>query len=543
MNSKKFVPLKVFAVFLAGLLAGKFCFSTTKEGVGVSLFNGKPSKLQSVINLIGSRYVDDIDVDSLTELVIPDIFLKLDPHTKYISSEKREQSERSIKGQFCGVGVEYTLSSDSVLVVCPLLGGPCAKAGILPGDYIVKVDSAEVSGMKGKKFLSDLFAGKKGSTVVVGVKRQGTDSVLTFKIVRDDIQVSSVPAAFMTDSVTGYVKITSFGEKTYSEFLSVVFPMRNRGVKNLIVDLRDNGGGLLYAARDVVSEMLLTGDTIVRTVGRDKETELILSDTVKNPVCRDMRIVCLTNYGTASASEILSGAVQDNDRGVIIGRRTFGKGLVQTPVALSDNSIVRLTTSRYYTPSGRSFQKSYADYSQDYNNRLYNGEFDSAGAYRADTSRVYFTKGGRKVYAGGGVMPDLFVPESHGCASELYSAFDQKGLFSKFAARKYNVLVQRDSSLLNGEDFVSALCADEKLLIAEFLNFAAFYGVKTDTRKDKKEIAEITPKLLSVIKAYAYYVAGNESGFYEWFYTGDSDIDSARAVLNDTARYSNLLKP
>ena len=543
MNSKKYLPLRVFAVFLAGLLVGKFCFSTTKEGVGISLFNGKPSKLQAVINLIDNRYVDDIDIDSLTELVIPDIFLKLDPHTKYISSENRDQSERNIKGRFCGIGVEYSVLNDSIIVLFTMPGGPCDKIGILPGDNIVSADSVPLSGEMAKSNLSLLIAGEKGSSVLLGIKRQGVDSILKFSVVRDDIPLFSVPAVFKTDSVTGVIKITSFGEQTYHEFVGKLALLRcdSIDIKNLIIDLRDNGGGLLYTVRDIVSEILSTGDTIVYTVGRNKEKESVLLDTVSKPLCAGLRVVCLTNYGTASASEILSGAVQDNDRGLIIGRRTFGKGLVQTPFSLSDNSLVRLTTSRYYTPSGRSFQKSYEDYSSDYANRLKNGEFDSASAYTGDTLKVFFTKNGRKVYQGGGVMPDLFVPAKAVYSSSLLKKCDKAALYLKFAARKYNVWFQEDSSAVLQGKFIDTLFSNEKLLTEDFWKFAAACGIETDAKKDKKELAEINGTVLNLIRANACYVTGDWNGYYQYLYLGNPDLDSATALLRDSLRFEKML--
>lgn len=545
MNSKKYLPLRVFAVFLAGLLVGKFCFSTTREGVGISLFNGKPSKLQAVINLIDNRYVDDIDIDSLTESVIPDIFLKLDPHTKYVSSENRDQSERNIKGRFCGIGVEYSVFNDSIIVLYTVKGGPCQKTGILPGDNIVSADSVELTAENAKTKLPLLITGEKGTPIVLGIKRQGVDSILRFSVVRDDIPLLSVPAAFKRDSVTGVVKITSFGEQTYREFLGKLSFLcsKDGGLKNLIVDLRDNGGGLVYAVRDVISEILSTGDTIVYTVGRSREKESVLLDTVSKPLCAGMRIVCLTNYGTASASEILSGAVQDNDRGLIIGRRTFGKGLVQTPFSLSDNSLVRLTTSRYYTPSGRSFQKSYGDYSSDYTNRLKKGEFDSASAYTGDTLKVFFTKNGRRVYQGGGVMPDLFVPEKNSSKSPLLAKCDKAGLFLKFAARKYNVLFQEDSLAVLQGRFVDTLFSDGKLLSEDFWKFAASCGIETDAKKDKKELAEISGTVLNLIRANACYVTGDWDGYYEYLYLDNPDLDSAATLFADSLRFEKMLKP
>ena len=543
MNSKKYVPLQVFIIFLAGLLAGKFGFSTNKESVGISLFNGKPSKLQSVINLIDNRYVDPIDIDSLTELIIPEIFLKLDPHTKYYSSDSRQQTEKNIKGQFYGIGLEHSVIKDSVVVISTIENSPCSIAGILPGDVIVSVDSVLIQGKKCTEVFQKLISGSKGTSVKLAVKRQGVDSILHYNVVRKDIPLVSVPAAFLMDSLTGYVKITSFGEKTYREFLNQFNRLKQNNIKNLIVDLRDNGGGLVVAARDIVSELLLPGDTIVYTIGRNMERDLLIIDTVKNPLCKDLNVVCLTNYGTASASEIFSGALQDNDRAVIMGRRTFGKGLVQTPISLSDNSLVRLTTSRYYTSSGRTFQKKYEDYRSDYNDRLKNGELDSANAYKTDTSKVFFTKNGRKVYSGGGVMPDFFVPEKKSENSFLLYQFENLGLYSKFAARKFNFHYKNSDILaFSVSDFVDYLFEDEKKLTEDFLSFATYCGVKIDVKKEKKELLTINSLVLNKIKAYAYYVAKDKNSFYKYLYLENPDLDSAISLFQQDFRFDSILK-
>lgn len=542
MKIKKYTPLQVFAIFLCGLLAGKFCFSTTKEGIGISLFNGKPSKLQSVINLIDNRYVDKIDIDSLTELIIPDIFLKLDPHTKYVPYENRNYSEKNIRGQFCGIGIEYSFMNDSLLVVYTMKDSPCEKAGILPGDNIVKADTVEINSLSNKNSVSTILSGEKNSEVKLYVKRQGVDSLLVFNIKRDDIPILSIPAGYQTDSLTGYIKITSFGEKTYNEFLQKTKDLKEKGIQNLIIDLRDNGGGLLYTARDIASEILNTGDTIVYTVKRENEIEYTITDTVSHPLCKDLKIICLVNYFTASASEIMSGAIQDNDRGLILGRRTFGKGLVQTPIALSDNSLIKLTTSRYYTPSGRSFQKKYQGYATDYATRIKKGEFDSANAYTFDTTKVFRTKNGRKVYQGGGVMPDFFIGADKRFTNGILYKLDSCALFSKFTARKYGAMFQKDSSQTKNF-FVEKLFENEQKLLDEFFNFASLINIKIDVKKDKKEILAIKQDVLNQIKACAYYIMCDYDNYYKYLNSGNPDLDSAESLFNDFSRFESLLKP
>ncbi|MBR4267019.1 MAG: PDZ domain-containing protein [Bacteroidales bacterium] len=541
MNSKKYQPLQVIFIFILGLLVGKFCFSTNKDKVEFSLFNGKPSKLQTVINLIDDRYVDDIDVDSLTELIIPDIFSKLDPHTKYYSAEKRTDVERNIIGHFCGVGIEFNVSNDTCIALSIVKDGPCDLAGILAGDNILKIDTVDVVGSNAKNLVSNLMKGEEGSVVQVTVHRQGIDSALVFDVVRGDIPTYSVPAGYKLDSVTGYIKITSFGDRTYKEFVGKLKPLLDSGIQNLIVDLRDNGGGLLYTVRDIVSEILHTNDTIVYTEERHKDRSLVLIDTVSNPICKDLNVICIVNSNSASASEIMVGAIQDHDRGIILGRRTFGKGLVQTPISFQDNSVVRLTTSRYYTPSGRSFQKAYSEYDNDLKKRLKNGELDSANAFSYKDSTVYFTKHGRKVYAGGGVMPDYFVPYSYQFSNGLLYKLDSAQLFYKFASRKYNLMAEKDTTIRNSDKYVTELFSDETKLLDDFISFAASYNVKINPRKDKKELQDSKKLILSQIMAYCYHVVGDEDNYYKYYNFYNADVVAAERLFGDINTFNLLL--
>lgn len=540
MRPRDYRPIKYFFIFLAGLLLGKFCFTTTKNSVSYSLFNGKPSKLQSVINLIDSRYVDAVDVDSLTELVIPDILTKLDPHSRYTTAPNRNLRERTIVGEFCGVGMEFTLMNDSVIALYTIPGGPCDRAGILPGDIIVKLDTITTVGSNAKTLLSALLKGKCGSKFSLYVRRQGADSLVCCQVTRDKIPSPTVPCGYMIDSVSGYIKITNFGDKTYEEFIKKLRLLRDKGVKNLVVDLRDNGGGRLTAAPKIASEFLSYGDTIVYTLDRDNKQE-VYTDSTTNPIGKDMNLVCIVNYNTASASEILVSAIQDHDRGVILGLRTYGKGLVQRPMAFPDSSVVYLTTSRYYSPSGRCLQKSYGEYANDVYNRLASGELDSANAFRYKDQTPYFTDNGRKVYSGAGVFPDAFVPKTRRVTTGFMYGLDTAGVYYKFAARKYNMLVQRDSSIADSPKFVSLLFENEKTLLDNFVAFANDCNIKIDARRNRKEIVANQDVMLTLIKAYAYHIIGDDDNFYKYYNNNNLEINVAVDLLNDPDRLNEIL--
>lgn len=539
MKPDKLLPFQLFAACLVGLILGKFCFSTTKDKVELSLFNGKPSKLQSVMNIIENRYVDILDIDSLTELAIPDVLGHLDPHTAYTPAQRRNESEKNITGKFCGVGIEFNAFNDTVQILYTNPGGPAHKAGARPGDRIIAIDTISIVGPQAKQYASRLLKGERLSEVDITVYRQRGDTTLNLHIVRDNIKVRSVPASYVMDSVTAYLKIQSFGDSVHNEFVEHVRQLKEHGIQSLVIDLRNNGGGRVEQVRRIISEILYEGDTIAFTINRKGQIEEMYIDTVKNGLCRQMRIACLVNSNSASASEIMSGAIQDNDRGVIVGRRTFGKGLVQTPIELNDGSVVKLTTYRYYTPSGRSLQKGYDEYENDLQRRRDNGELDSASAYQAKDSMQYLTRNGRVVYSKGGVSPDLFVPEQTKISTRISRQMDSASICYRYAARKYAEAIVEDT-VPNGL-YVSALLVNDKKTIDELMDMARQQGIEINARRDKKEIELMRGRWLNEVAAFSYHILGNENETARYSNMGDTDIEQAAATINNDTLLNEIL--
>lgn len=539
MKKRNLLPFQLFAACLVGLILGKFCFSTTKDKVELSLFNGKPSKLQSVMNIIENRYVDILDIDSLTELSIPDVLSHLDPHSSYVPMINRNANEKSITGKFCGVGIEYNIFNDTLETLYITPDGPAYRSGVRAGDKILAIDSVSTVGPNARAISSAMLRGERHSKVSVTIKRQGVDSLIKLTIIRDDIKVRTVTCSYAIDSLTAYIKITNFGDSTYNEFMRKVGPLKESGIKNLIIDLRNNGGGRVEQVRRIASEILNKGDTIAFTVNRDGNVEEMYIDTVTNGICKQMKIICMVNTNTASASEILAGAIQDNDRGIIIGRRTFGKGLVQTPIELNDGSLVRLTTYRYYTPSGRSLQKGYEEYTNDYQNRKANGELDSAGAYRAKDSSQYLTRNGRVVYSKGGINPDIFVPEPSSERSRLQWQMDSAYIVMRFASMTYAEELLKEPEAIK-QDISDIACS--RKFMDNMLDFARRQGVQVNTRRDKKEIEQNRERWTADFTGQVFHILGNDDEQARYLNQNDRDLETATEILANDSRYLEILK-
>lgn len=398
-------------VLCLGLAAGVF--------IGSSFNTQKPSrdvtkdvqKLREVLTYIDTKYVDDITTDKLVDESIRHLLSKLDPHSHYIPASDRVAANEELRGNFDGIGVEFNIFQDTIMVVTPLSGGPSEKLGIRSGDKIIKVDDENVASIGiTTQDVMRLLKGPRGSEVKVTILRN--KQTLDFNIVRDKIPQFSIDVSYMVDNEIGYIKLNRFSATTYEEFSKALTKLKDQGMKKLILDLQGNGGGYMSMAIDLADEFLSEGKKIVYTDGKDKRLNTNASSTNRGTF-ENGDLIILVNEGSASASEILAGALQDNDRALIVGRRTFGKGLVQNPFDLSDGSELRLTISRYFTPSGRSIQKPYDDeeeYSLDLIERYKNGEFFSADSIKLNDSLRYKTANGRSVYGGGGIMPDYFVP-------------------------------------------------------------------------------------------------------------------------------------
>lgn len=409
-NSKYHIRLPL--VLCLGLAAGVFIGASfhydESRDVGQDV-----QKFREVLTEIKGDYVDKVNTGELVDEVIQQMLAKLDPHSAYIPARDREQANEDLRGNFDGIGVEFNIFNDTIVVVSPLSGGPSEAAGIQSGDKIIKVDGENVAGVgvTSTEVMHHL-KGPKGTEVNVTIRRSGKEKPIDFKLVRDKIPQYSVDASYMITDEIGYVKVSRFAATTYDEFLAALKKLQEKGMKKLVLDLQGNPGGYMNIAIDMADEFLPAGRKIVYTKGKNSKFDQQANATARGSF-ESGDLIVLVNEGSASASEILSGALQDNDRALIVGRRSFGKGLVQSPFDLSDGSEVRLTISRYYTPSGRSIQKPYDDsdeYSRDIISRYNHGEFFHADSIHFDDSLKYSTVNGRTVYGGGGIMPDYFVP-------------------------------------------------------------------------------------------------------------------------------------
>ncbi|MDX1627469.1 MAG: S41 family peptidase [Fulvivirga sp.] len=411
-NSKFQIRLPIFISMglAAGILIGAtFSDSSPMQGD----LSSNVQKLKEVLTLIDRNYVDEVNTDKLVDAAIQKILSDLDPHSAYITAEERVRANEELQGNFEGIGVEFNIFQDTIVVVTPLSGGPSEAVGIKSGDKIIKVNGKNVAGVGfTNKDVQEHLKGPKGTKVEVTVKRPGRKKPIDFEITRDQIPQFSVDASYMLDGEKGYIKVSRFSATTYREFMEAMAKLKEQGMTKLILDLQGNPGGYMNQAIRMADEFLKDDQKIVYTKGKQSRYNTQAMSQQKG-VYEEGDLIVLVNEGSASASEIVTGALQDNDRALVVGRRTFGKGLVQAPLELSDGSELRLTISRYYTPSGRSIQKPYdgeSDYGRDLAERFSHGEFFSADSIKFSDSLKYQTKSGRTVYGGGGIMPDYFVP-------------------------------------------------------------------------------------------------------------------------------------
>ena len=466
------MPLAIAIALVAGMWIGK----TFMNGGGSW---SSRAKLDTILELIEENYVDDIDTDSLLEATLPDLMAALDPHSVYIPAEDLQSVNEELEGSFSGIGISFNLLGDTINVLEVISGGPSEKVGLMPGDRIISVDDSIVAG----KGISDIkvknmLRGPKGSVVSLGIRRPTSKELLTFDVTRGDIPVSSIDAAYMIEPNVGYLKINKFGANTFSEFLTSMITLTAEGADKFIIDLRGNGGGFMEHAVLMANEFLDADLPIVSMKGaHTPETPATGSDGSGS--FRDREVVVLLDEISASASEIFAGALQDNDRGLIVGRRSFGKGLVQHQLELPDSSALRLTIARYYTPSGRCIQKTYApgtDYERDLLDRYEHGEFYSADSIHQNKDLEYHTLNGRTVYGGGGIMPDLFVPNDTTGYTSWYLNVLNKGLINKYTFEYADRHRETLSKSVNGNDMTDLL-PDDDTLLQDFVEYARRNGV------------------------------------------------------------------
>lgn len=420
--------MKKFFIIIPFLL---FAFASAQQ----TITDKDYIKLITTLNYIEQFYIENVDKSEIVEKAIVGILKDLDPHSVYVSKEEVNEMNEPLIGNFEGVGIQFNILDDTIYVVATIAGGPSEKVGVLPGDKIITIDKENVAGVKiNNKMVMDRLRGVKGTDVIIEVKRNGSNRLLDFKITRDKIPLYSVDAAFMAKPGIGYIKVNRFAAQTPKEFKDALVKLQAEGMKSLILDLQGNSGGYLNAAFQMVDEFLESGKMIVYTEGANSPKNEMRSTAYGN--FKNGNIVVLVDQYSASASEIMAGAIQDLDRGVIVGRRTFGKGLVQRPISLPDGSQIRLTIAHYYTPSGRSIQRPYKDgvdeYRKDINARFESGELTDSIKLNFPDSLKFSTSKGRTVYGGGGIIPDVFIPIDTSAMSDYYSEIRRKGLLNKF---------------------------------------------------------------------------------------------------------------
>ena len=469
-------PLILAVAIILGIFIGTIYNSSSFSVIS----NLGQSKINGLLYLIGNQYVDSVNVDSLTEKIMPKIIGELDPHSSYIPAEDLEMVNNDLEGSFSGIGVQFSILNDTIMVVDVISGGPSERAGMLAGDRIVAVNDTAFTGKEvtNERVMKHL-RGPKNSEVKLTIARPLSDNLIDIVVTRGDIPVNSVDVAFKANDEIGYIKVSKFGKNTYSEFLNALAKLSIEGSSKFIIDLRGNSGGYMESAINMVNEFLPAGYMIVYTKGNASPLNEIFSNGIGS--FQENQIVVLVDEWSASASEIFAGAIQDNDRGLIIGRRSFGKGLVQQQIPFNDGSAIRLTIARYYTPSGRSIQKEYKmgdteNYEKDLLNRFEHGEFDSKDSIHVNDSIKYKTLYGRTVYGGGGIMPDIFVPRDTSSYSPYLTQIVNNGIIYQFAFKYSDEHRELLSKFKSAKSLVVYLKKNN--ILDEFISFAASKGIK-----------------------------------------------------------------
>lgn len=519
--------------------------ATQAQGKDKGEFKLTPDrKLLMAEQVIERFYVDSVDAGNMVQDAIVAMLKTLDPHSSYSDPEETKELTTPLEGNFSGIGVQFNMLNDTLFVIQTTSGGPSEKVGILPGDRIVQAGDSVIAGRKlPNSRIIKILRGPKGSEVDLKVLRRGEAEPIVFHVVRDDIPVYSVDAAYMADPTTGYIRVSRFGEETDKEFEAGLEKLRKQGMKNLIVDLEDNGGGYLQAAHQLASHFLDKGDMVVYTDAPKMGRTVYAVEKPGN--FNKGRLVIMANQYSASASEILSGAVQDNDRGLIVGRRTFGKGLVQRPFPFPDGSMIRLTVSRYYTPSGRSIQKPYApgdeeSYRKDILHRYEAGEFSSADSiHLPDSLRFETLHNHRPVYGGGGIMPDLFVPIDTTAFTPYYRNLVAKGILNRFCI----TYVDRNRSQLNREypdvDAFIAKFSVDSAMIDDIVKL----GVADSVKLDSVQLERSRPMIETIVKGIIARDLFDTSAYFRVVNPQLSPVYSeALGLINDERRYNRLLR-
>ena len=478
-------------------------------------------KLNLILQEVQKNYVDTIDMVAMTDAAVSAALAELDPHSVYLPPVELTESEVELAGNFEGIGITFNVPNDTAIVLSAIPGGPSEKAGLMQGDRIIKVDEKVIAGMKTPQdSMIRLMKGPSGTKVKITVSRDG--ALIPFEIVRDKIPVHCVDAAFMIDDTTGYIKLSKFSRTTYKEFREASAKLLDAGMEHLIFDLRNNTGGYFDQALMLSNEFLQKGEQIVYMEGRERPRQEFDADGRGS--LKDIRLSVLIDEGTASSSEIFSGAIQDNDRGVIFGRRSFGKGLVQEPINFTDGSGIRLTVSRFYTPSGRCIQKPYdKDYAYDIYERYAHGEMTSADSMKVDTSAVYYTVKGRRVYGGGGIIPDVFVPIDTTKATRFFINCNKKATTVRFASAMFD---KYKGELAEIEDFDKLTAYLESIdLDSQFLEFAdRVDGIRPAKGEWAESRVYMMPQINALVGRYSKL---NDEAFHRFYIPIDDNIQTA----------------
>ena len=480
-QKSRYIPIIIAVSIVAGIFIGTFYanrFSGNRKETGA--IGNYSNKLNGLLRIIDDQYVDTVNMSDLIEDAMPQILGELDPHSSYIPAKDLQAVNDDLRGSFSGIGVQFTIQQDTIHISDVIAGGPSEKVGIMPGDRIVEIDdSAFVGKIVTNNESMKRLKGPKGSEVKLGVFRQGEKELLHFTIIRGDIPNKSIKAAYMINDKFGYINIEKFSETTYPEMLISLAKLHQDNCQGIIIDLRGNTGGYMGPAIQIVNEFLPKGRLIVYTEGRKAPRENYPSNGTGSS--QQMPLIVLLDEGSASASEIFAGAIQDNDRGTIIGRRSFGKGLVQQPIEFNDGSAIRLTIARYYTPSGRCIQKPYQkgkdeQYELDLLTRYEHGEFFSQDSIKQDESHIFYTSLGRPVYGGGGIMPDIFVPQDTTGMTSYFRMAVNRGLTIQFSFQYTDRNRQKLQKYTNAEDLLKYLKTQN--ILEKFAQFAESKGLK-----------------------------------------------------------------
>ncbi|ATV33630.1 peptidase S41 [Prevotella intermedia] len=532
-KNNRFMPLWLALCVVIGVLVGTF-YANHFSGNRLNIINSGSSRLSNLLHIIDDQYVDSVNIDELVEKALPQILAELDPHSVYISAKDVQMATEDLKGSFSGVGIEFTIQQDTIHVQNVIKNGPAEKAGILAGDKIVNIDN--------KPFVGDSVTneeaqhrlkGPKGSKVKVGVKRFGEKDIKYFVLTRNDIAMKSVTATYMLNDSIGYIRIKNFGERTYAEMLTSLQQLNLQGADKLVIDLRDNSGGYLESAVQMAEEFLRKNQLIVYTQGRKSPRREYRSRGKGS--YQNIPLVVLINEGSASASEIFAGAIQDNDRGTIVGRRSFGKGLVQQQIQFPDGSMIRLTVARYYSPSGRCIQKPFkpggiAAYEQDMLTRYQHGEFFSQDSIK-HTGPAYHTNNGRLVYGGGGITPDIFVPEDTSDVTSYYKEAAMRGLILQYAF-KYT-----DENRQTLKKYTEMKPLSEYLTGRNLVNDFANYAEKNGLRRRNNLINKSHALLENYIYSRIIYNILDEQAWNQYLNRNDDMIKAAEKVLNSSEAF------